>query len=270
MSITRLGLLFSWAWIFVVCAIAVSPSSLTDQPENSISIRVDGGSFHVTRGGHLLRPDELVGAKLIVKDEKGVRQAIRIDHVVPDPVDPMNELYLYDIHALNAATGDWLPLCQPGPDGLALAFPLQGSWTSDGRHINNASFTMTCTAGAIGKCVRFGYKPWRTAISGQSMWDYHQACVRMVRADYCGDGSSWTRDGTLINFYDRLNVQTPDHSDSLQFEAAWTPNGAVCVQHPRIPALSDFKQSCGAKLQPESCSRETTEGAALLWNESAR
>jgi ADYC domain-containing protein len=46
--------------------------------------------------------------------------------------------------------------------------------------------------------VRFGYKPWREA-AGKPRWDYHQACVRMVRADYAGDGIGHTRDGTLID-----------------------------------------------------------------------
>ena len=29
--------------------------------------------------------------------------------------------------------------------------------------------------------------------------DHHQACVRMVRADYCGDGRSWTVNGRRVN-----------------------------------------------------------------------
>jgi hypothetical protein len=33
-----------------------------------------------------------------------------------------------------------------------------------------------------------GYKPWGHAPEGTSLAAYYQTCVRLVRADYCGDG----------------------------------------------------------------------------------
>jgi hypothetical protein len=41
-----------------------------------------------------------------------------------------------------------------------------------------------CISGAVGKCARFGYKPWKVLSDGQALSMYHQACVRMLRADY--------------------------------------------------------------------------------------
>ena len=75
--------------------------------------------------------------------------------------------------------------------------------------------------GAIAKCVDFGYKPWVSP----AMDDMHQACVRMVRADFCGDGTPWTVDGNLIDIADGLAIQTPDSKDFV-FEATWTKAGA--------------------------------------------
>lgn len=49
--------------------------------------------------------------------------------------------------------------------------------------------------------------------------DWYNACVRMVRADNCGNGRGFTRDGTLIDIYDRIGVQTSDADPSLSFEA---------------------------------------------------
>ena len=257
--------------MFALCLAMIGPARADDDRHApSLSIEVEGGVFRVTRNGRVLRPDELIGAKLTIRDERGTRRVVRIDNVILDPIDPMKELYLYDLKALdaNSATAEWRTLCQPGADGLALAFPLQGSWSQDGRHRNDGSFTMTCTAGAIGKCVRFGYKPWRTSSDGQSLWDYHQACTRMVRADYCGTGESATRDGTVINLYDRIGIQTRDDNLDFQFEAGWTPEGAICVQHARIPSIDSFKQFCGEKLRPAQCSFAATAHSALLWNES--
>ncbi len=54
--------------------------------------------------------------------------------------------------------------------------------------------------------------------NGRSLQDYHQVCVRMVHADYCGDGTSHTHDGTLINFYDRLGVRQQGVSPNMSFE----------------------------------------------------
>ncbi len=85
--------------------------------------------------------------------------------------------------------------------------------------------------GAIAKCVDFGYKPWVSA----AMDDMHQACVRMVRADFCGDGTPWTVDGNLIDIADVLKIQTPDSKDFV-FEATWTRSGATFLN-----AALDFR-----------------------------
>jgi hypothetical protein len=92
---------------------------------------------------------------------------------------------------------------------------------------------LVCTSGAIGKCIRWGYPPARKAL--------HEACIRMVRADYGGDGATATRDGTMISFCDRAGVhRCPATAPAL--EAIWAPLGAVCVARPRIEALATLKQ----------------------------
>jgi hypothetical protein len=120
--------------------------------------------------------------------------------------------------------------------------------------------------------VRFGYKPWREA-KGESLWDYHQACVRMVTADYGGDGIGYTRDGTLIDIFDRLGIQRiePDpRSHALEFEAAWGPDGAICVRHTRVPRVLSIDQLAEhyphlvGRIGPD-CSEAV---AALIWNKS--
>ena len=68
----------------------------------------------------------------------------------------------------------------------------------------------------------------------------HQACVRMVRADYGGTGATATRDGTRIAFCDRAGVHPCGDRDRL--EAAWSPIGAICVARPRIPELITLEQ----------------------------
>ena len=160
-----------------------------------------------------------------------------VESVKPDPRDPEHEILLYHLEAVDQATGQREELCGPDADGERWAFPLRGQWDSEGQHISDSGFTLTCADGAQGKCVRLGYKPWKTMADGTRLADYHQACVRLVRADYCG-GHGTTRDGMLIDVYDTIGIQDPDpKADSMgvRFEAAWNETGAVCVAHTRVP-----------------------------------
>jgi hypothetical protein len=242
-------------------------------PPEAQSVAVSGTAFQIREGSRLIRQDELKGSILTIKDDKGDEQVVRIDSVMPDPKD--SEIELYGISVKDPTSGQWQNMCQPGPDGLAMAFPLSGEWTPDGRHVAAKSFLLTCTAGAIGKCVRFGYKPWKTGPAGESLWQYHQACTRMVRADYCGDGTSWTRDGTPIDYFDRLNINSPDRDQGMSFEAAWAANGAICVAHTRISELTNLDallKRCPARFQrtADQCTESTAfqNDDALVSNQS--
>jgi hypothetical protein len=127
---------------------------------------------------------------------------------------------------------DGTELCADG--GLFLA----GVWDETGaRHeaLADGSFahSFSCKGGALAKCVDWGYAPYTVGA------DAHQSCTRLVRADYCGDGTPHTADGTEIDIFDRLGVQQSDTSVDFDFEAGWGPNGAVCVSHPRYEEITD-------------------------------
>jgi hypothetical protein len=94
--------------------------------------------------------------------------------------------------------------------------------------------------GVIAKCVNWGYAPWLTDD------DMHAGCTRLARADYCGDGTPWTLDGTLINVFDRLGIQPEGTGGNMTFEAAWGPSGAVCVARTRY----DIHNAKGKALLP--------------------
>ena len=89
--------------------------------------------------------------------------------------------------------------------------------------------------------MRWGYHPWETDATGRSIRDYYDACVRMVRADYCGDGRGWTRTGMAIDVFDDIGIQVAETrgDPGFSFEAGWTPGRAVCVAHTRVPENID-------------------------------
>ena len=88
-------------------------------------------------------------------------------------------------------------------------------------HPESSDFTIACRGSAIAKCVELGYKPW-TGVTSQLA-----SCVRLLRADFCGTGTSYTKDGQLVNLYDNLGIQKDTEAWSL--EAGWNPQGATCI-----------------------------------------
>ena len=134
--------------------------------------------------------------------------------------------------------GTWKNICWNGEQ----AIPLNGHWDENtgGHTADSARFTFACRGAALAKCAEWGYERWqtRTECDGgdckqQSLEAFHQACTRMVRADYCGDGVPHTENGTSINIWDPLGIQTRELGTGMTLEAEWTAQGAACVKHTR-------------------------------------
>jgi ADYC domain len=206
-------------------------------PAPGPSIAVDGTAFQVKLlDGSVLPQERLSGAVLTLGDGTGVQRRIRIDAVERDARDPSGETMLYTLSEPDLATGGWRNACEPDPDGRRLGFPLQGAFDPNGTYQpTHGGILITCTGGAEGKCVRFGYKPWRTTRDGVALAPFYQACVRLVRADYGGDGEGHTRNGTPIDLFDHIGIQADQAAPAMTLEAAFDPNGAVCVTHTRLP-----------------------------------
>ncbi len=272
------GIAIAAAALLALQAAAAVAGEEGQEPAAVVGVEVHGTTFQVRLAdGRALGPRELVGATLAAADEAGRSLTVRVDAVTPDPRDPAGEVLLYQMMALGA-DGAWRELCDPDPAGERWAFPLAGRWTASGEHLPAAPgvFNVTCSSGAVGKCVRFGYKPWATGPDGTLLWAHHQACVRMMRADYCGDGRSFTRDGTLIDLYDRLGLQRDEPGPGMRFEAGWGADGATCVARVRIPenaTLEGLARRCPGRLAEKvgaACTEEEARRshATLLLNKS--
>lgn len=218
---------------------------------------VDGRLQARTAEGRPLPDAALVGATLHVADERGTPRRLRVQAVEPDPRDADGELVLYELWT-QAPEGRGQPFCQPDPQGRRAALVLPAGPIEGVR--------VTCTAGALGKCVRLGYRPWRTAADGRPMRDYLDACMRMMRADYCGDGRSHTEDGTRIDVHDRLGLLRAARPPGMAFEAAWTADGATCVARTRKPhllSLQALAHRCPQVRTGPGCDESAPEGLAF-------
>jgi len=205
-------------------------------------VAVEGTAFRITLpDDSVLAQEQLPGTVLTLGDGGLAQRRLRIDAVEHDARDPTGEVLLYTLSEPDPGTGQWHNACNPDPDGRRLGFPLAGAFTPDGRYIAvQDRILITCTGGAEGKCIRFGYKPWRILPDGVSLGPFYQACVRLVRADYGGDGVGHTRNGTPIDLFDRIGIQRDEIGPGMTLEAAFGPDGAVCVAHPRLPDLASL------------------------------
>jgi hypothetical protein len=157
----------------------------------------------------------------------------------------------------------WTPYCRDGGANPHLGVFHQGSeWQPlDGfRGDSDDTLTLTCGSGAVATCMTWGYTPWERAwrsgwAAPTSLLDYHQACVHMKRAAYCGDRRAYTHDGVSIAIADPFEPSIQQrHVDEV--EAQWGPHGALCLtaqREPNMPFLGCPQPlpTCPAALPPD-------------------
>ncbi|MCP3102118.1 hypothetical protein LZ198_24930 [Myxococcus sp. K15C18031901] len=235
-----------------------------------------------------------------VRPHRSIYETCRQDDPPPQPAT-MGTTWEYEVLSVSAG-GQSEPLC-PGKN-VALAVPLawvqaapESPWEL---HYSQDSFSFACVpqqvsgcdfegGGVIAKCVDWGYAPWPnpaptmtdsvltqgTTLAGEPLTDsleqalsFHQTCLRMATADYCGVGISNTLDGTPIGFHDTKYVPlTPEQrvvprhpkegARDLFFEAAWVdcsrvppgvePPPACVTTTPRV--APPFAALCLSKLR---------------------
>ena len=235
------------------------------------SMRVDGTAIIVTDAdGVERRGNALEGAEL----DLGALGTIRIRGAVLDPEARfVDDAWLLDAQMRAPGASAFTDACIGDGKSDRRMMIYSGYLDPSLRYVaDKTRFSITCVSGVEAKCLRWGYMPWRKAPIGDvSLAPYFEACVRLARADYCGDSQPTTREGTAIDVYDRVGVmqRTPNLPD-FAFEAGWTPSGATCVHHARIPEnldLADLPARCprlANALIGKACDEATAERQGAL------
>lgn len=208
------------------------------------------------REGHLiLVADDIVrdsaamiGAEFVVPVD-GQLASVRLDAVDTAPERAGVLLHHFTVAATNAAGKEVRsPVCSPDRTGRNAAVPVNGTLDAAGNYTPDPKrYFLACTSGAVGKCLLWGYAPWGHAPDGTPLEPAYQSCLHMVRADYAGDNTPHTKNGTTIDTADIYGIETFDSSGdtgagqgAFAFEAGWGPAGAVCVARTRWPELADY------------------------------
>jgi len=124
--------------------------------------------------------------------------------------------------------------------------------------------------GAASRCISMGYLQWQETQDGPPLRALHTACVNMIRADYGGGGTSYTREGVKIAFCDRSGINPCRDTTPLTFEAGWGTKGATCVAHTRVPELMSVEQLVERYRHLKSViGRDSCDGNLALQDEAA-
>ncbi|MBL9100140.1 MAG: hypothetical protein JNL82_04225 [Myxococcales bacterium] len=112
------------------------------------------------------------------------------------------------------------------------------------------SLTIACVGEAAAKMKLLDFHPAGTRGATVAQ---RQATLRMITADYCGTGQSFTATGTPVAWRDADGRVTPPFGEDVM-EALWDEHGAICLDTPRVVARGDVDAVC---------SLPTCEGMAL-------
>lgn len=125
-----------------------------------------------------------------------------------------------------------------------------------------------CLSGGVGKAGYWGYP--RHVVGTDERFT---GAVRMVRADYCGTGDSFTEVGQAVSVTDIWHINSL--VQNLPREALWDENGAACVYRPRLDAsgvtlekVEDACQELGGRTIKE-CDPNLNLGTPGLLYETA-
>lgn len=229
------------------------------------TLAVQDDELVATNGTNTLRGAQLVGSILTIK-QPGLLGLIPVPILISDyvevdswaddadPVATYTLLYpdLSGLFTRNVCNGGLL-------DTLTTTASILGGETYNltTKTVNATGtsrwFTIACPGSAADKLRLLGYGP-QSDFDGTGLpasVDQRQATLKMITADYCGTGTSYTQNGTMLQ-WDNAAGTVAMEGPLGAIEAVWTRNGAVCLDATRIPGVTVgcSRPTCGTGALP--------------------
>jgi hypothetical protein len=230
------------------------------------NVGLDGSQLVGKVGHDHVSGTQLVGATFEASSDTGNALSLRVTAAFAPGgnQDPTTWRYLVEYQEVDAS---WVPICLNG-DTPVPAIPVDGYWdlesgeAGDGAKLRKGQrFLFACEqVGAIGKCIEAGYRPWQS-VDGESLDRYHQTCVRLLRADFCGTSVPHTVDGSLLNIYDNLGIQVD--TENWMAEAEWNKDGATCIS-PDATTSDIANVPCFDELVRDDCGTRYHRKALMI------
>lgn len=260
----------------------------------------------VERGRILGRSGSLqIGGQALVGAEIRVRLgtkifAIRITAVgsvqtfarINGSTRPLETYQLDTAEVVNAPLTGWRNLCsnppaRDNPDVMGMnvvhAVVFEGeridrTTKTISTAIDTSWFNIGCTGHALAKLAANGVtESARLAFGFNTSIPDRQAFLRMLTADYCGTGRTFTVSGQPLQWIDWHGyTQYVSSPANLALEARWTASGAACINTPRVIANPSLlaQQALGSNVAwdiitecgrvPPACNGLVTDLAGTL------
>ena len=209
------------------------------------------GNLRASAGKNIYTGAALIGSRWqidIMNGNSAQRVELWIESHVQ--VSPKESRYVFRTHDENGAE---TYVCDADSEGLHTSIPIKDITvdraTGDMTARSKTAY-LACTSGAIGKAISWGYRPWERSLAE------FELATRMVRADYCLDGTSWTEPGLSLQVRDKYSINSFVRPEDPT-EVVWTSAGTACVTQPRNPLYLANEVTCDGQPLP-ACPTETT------------
>ncbi|MGB1012538.1 MAG: ADYC domain-containing protein, partial [Nannocystaceae bacterium] len=188
---------------------------------------VDEDVLRGKRGGVPLKGADFIGSQWIFEltegPHAGEMATLSMNNVRRVNDEEGRLLYTFGDVTFN----DGVPTCEADDDGNYDA-ALYGDLTVDADTAVVSARPHTiyigCLSGALGKASHgWGYWPYEIGMRRFT------SVIRAIRADFCGDGGSWTTPGQILQRVDKFGVSPSFADASLPNEGVWNEDGAVCI-----------------------------------------
>lgn len=220
--------------------VAVIPGPKASQGEFT-SLEVAGDAFVLrNKKGQTIAGEALVGTEIVLARDGETIASLRIAAFdkVPRWAEKAADAHAY---ALVYATDDGVTersVCGGDaadarvPNALVLGDETYDLTTKEVYEAAKGIFTIACAGSAAAKLSLLGYGPQSSKTSVKQ----RQATLKMITADYCGDGHSYTQNGTPL-LWENASGSVPLAEDPAAIEAVWTADGALCLDATRIAGI---------------------------------
>ncbi|MCA9652173.1 MAG: hypothetical protein KC501_19825 [Myxococcales bacterium] len=234
-----------------------------DPAGNRFPVLVDGHAIVAETPSGAVMGAGLDGWSLVFEDPSGYELRVVVtafayhpDWVLGDPI-PTYGLSYHDPKDPDAPLANVCPGRVPDETSVVLvADELYDEATKTVQPEQYGWVTMACGGHAVAKLKFLGHDP---NDGYGSSWEQRQAALKMITADYCGTGQSFTQLGQPLMWVDELDNFPASALPYLgQVEARWSEEGALCLDEPRLVSRADVEDVCSIP----TCDGDTDLGGA--------
>lgn len=242
---------------------------ILDPNDKLFRVAIVDDEFHAFDNEHNLvaSGEDVVGWRLQVKlpnDDENFIWINAIDAGIPSWATGAKPITGYALAYFDTQAAEWHNVCpESGTDTTDIAATLIGDELYDRAAKTVAPdqtgwFTIACRDEAVYKMKLMNYGPNDdfTGNGDPATVDQRQATIKMITADYCGDGTSYTAQGTPLLWQNAggwVDIYPLGQNPAPLIEAEWTSSGATCLSNPRhvdIAEVACALPACPTNNQP--------------------